>query len=95
MSRAEAPTRKGPEVLLREVEAENWRAVATLRVPEEQRDSTMGGAYYLSLCHYGDDWHPFAVCYRDEVVGLVMRVIDSADMFEEFGQDEPVARRPL
>lgn len=30
------------EVTLREVDANNWRDVATLRVPEEQRDFTMG-----------------------------------------------------
>ena len=68
-----------PDVSLREVDADNWRDVATLRVPEEQRDFTMGGAYYLSLCHYGDDWHPFAVYYQDQAVGFVMWAVDPAD----------------
>jgi diamine N-acetyltransferase len=71
--------RGAPDVSLREVDADNWRDVATLRVPDEQRDFTMGGAYYLSLCHYGDDWHPLAVYYQNKVVGFLMWAIDPAD----------------
>jgi diamine N-acetyltransferase len=66
-------------VVLRAVDVDNWRAVATLRVPEDQRDFSMGAAYYLSLCHYGDIWHPFAIYFQGDVVGFVMWAVDPAD----------------
>ena len=36
-------------------------------------------SHYLSLCHYGDVWHPVAVCAGDEVVGFVMWAVDPDD----------------
>lgn len=66
-------------ILLREVDAENWRDCAALQVKEEQRDFVRPVSYYLALCHYGDIWHPLAVCRGDEVVGFVMWAIDPSD----------------
>jgi diamine N-acetyltransferase len=67
------------EVELLEVDAENWRACAALEVQDGQRDFVMPVSYYLALCHYGDVWHPLAVCVNGEVVGFVMWAIDPAD----------------
>lgn len=43
------------------VTGETWRDVASLRVTESQRAFVAEPAYYLSLCCYGDLWHPLAV----------------------------------
>jgi len=70
----------GPtEISLREVDAENWRACAGLEVRDDQRDFVMPVSYYLALCHYGEVWHPLAICADEEVVGFVMWAIDPAD----------------
>jgi len=66
-------------IMLREVDAGNWRACAALEVKDEQREFVMPVSYYLALCHYGDGWHPLAVCKGDAVVGFVMWAIDPSD----------------
>ena len=66
-------------VSLRSVDAENWRACAALEVAHEQRDFVMPVSYYLALCHYGDVWHPLAICRGAEVVGFVMWAVDPSD----------------
>ncbi len=66
-------------VELREVDAENWRACAALKVEDGQRDFVMPVSHYLALCHYGGAWHPLAVYREDRVVGFVMWAIDPAD----------------
>jgi diamine N-acetyltransferase len=33
-------------------------------------------AYYLNLCHYGEDWRPLALYQEDEPVGFAMWAFD-------------------
>ena len=68
-----------PIIDLQLVDAANWRACADLEVAAEQRDFVSPVARYLCLCHYGDVWHPLAVCAGDEVVGFVMWAVDPSD----------------
>ena len=67
------------DVTLREVDATNWRACATLDVKDEQREFVSPVSYYLALCHYGGVWNPLAVYDGDEVVGFVMWAVDPSD----------------
>jgi diamine N-acetyltransferase len=64
---------------LRTVDARNWRACADLEVAPAQRDFVSPVAHYLCLCHYGEVWHPLAVCAGEEVVGFVMWAVDPGD----------------
>ena len=66
-------------VTLREVDADNWKAVARVEVKEEQREFVSPVTYYLCLCHYGRKWKPLAIYEDDEVVGFVMWAIDATD----------------
>src|SRR5450756_2263751 len=68
-----------PIIELRDVDADNWRACAGLEVAPEQRDFVSPVARYLCLCNYGGVWHPLAVYAGDEVVGFVMRAVDTGD----------------
>lgn len=68
------------EVLLEEVDADNWRACAALEVTEEQTEFVAPVSYYLALCGYGDSpWRPLAVRAGEDVVGFVMWGRDPAD----------------
>jgi diamine N-acetyltransferase len=69
----------GPPVSLREVDAANWRECAAVQVSERQRDFVMPVSYYLALCHYGQVWHPLAICSGGRVVGFVMWAVDPED----------------
>jgi diamine N-acetyltransferase len=68
-----------PEVVLREVTSENWRAVAAVAPKPEQSAHVMPVTYYLCLCHYGAVWHPLAVSCDDAVAGFVMWGVDETD----------------
>ena len=68
-----------PEVLLRPVDAQNWRACAALQVAGDQMEFVSPVSYYLSLCHYGGVWHPLAAYSGAEVVGFAMWAVDPAD----------------
>ena len=63
------------------VDAENWRAVAALKVHETQRDWVAEPLYYLSLCHYSPTgWTPLAILDGgDKVVGFLMWATDPED----------------
>lgn len=63
------------------VDAENWRAVAALRVHPEQAGWVAEPAYYLALCHYSPQgWSPLAGVDEDgRVVGFLMWAVDTAD----------------
>jgi diamine N-acetyltransferase len=69
----------GPDVSLHEVDAGNWRDCAAVQVAEHQRGFVMPVSYYLSLCHYGQVWHPLAIRSGEEVVGSVMWAVDPED----------------
>ena len=71
--------RNETQVSLRPVDPGNWRDVANLEVSEDQREFVAQPAYYLSLCCYGGDWHPLAICRDEQVVGFMMWAVDPAD----------------
>mgnify|MGYP001382761371 CR=1 FL=1 len=50
-----SPANEQPQVCLRPVTRENWRAVARLKVTEAQREFVAEPCYYLALCCYGGD----------------------------------------
>ncbi len=64
------------DVRLVEVDADNWRACAALRVGEEQQRWVADVTYYLCLCTYGGTWHPLAIQRGDDVVGFLMWAVD-------------------
>ena len=68
------------EVSLRPIDAENWRAVAELRVLPEQERFVGAPTYYLCLCQYSPNgWQPLAIYANDEVIGMMMWAVDPAD----------------
>lgn len=74
-----SPANEQPQVCLRPVTRENWRAVARLKVTEAQREFVAEPCYYLALCCYGGDWHPLAMDVDGQVVGLMMWAVDEKD----------------
>jgi diamine N-acetyltransferase len=68
-----------PDVSLVEVDADNWRSVAALRVLPDQQRFVAEATYYLCLSHYGGEWEPLAVVADDRIVGHVMWGVDPAD----------------
>lgn len=66
-------------VILRDVDASNWRAVAKVRTLPEQERFVAPATHYLSLSAYGGEWHSLAIEANGEVVGHVMWAIDPAD----------------
>ena len=62
-------------VTLRPVDKDNWRAVASLEVTQEQSAFVAPTSYYLALCCY-DIWNPLAVGVDDRTVGFMMWAID-------------------
>ena len=74
-----SPANEQPQVCLRPVTRENWRAVARLKVTEAQREFVAEPCYYLALCCYGGDWHPLAMDVEGQVVGLMMWAVDEKD----------------
>jgi diamine N-acetyltransferase len=67
----------GPvDVRLVEVDADSWRDCASVRPRADQAEFVADVTYYLSLCAYGDTWHPLAVVAGGEVVGFLMWGVD-------------------
>ncbi|MGW7094556.1 GNAT family N-acetyltransferase [Streptomyces sp. NPDC054874] len=65
--------RTGRPVTLREVDADNWRAVADSAPHDDQRDWVPAlAARYLLLSDREDTWTSLAVCAGDEVAGHIM-----------------------
>jgi diamine N-acetyltransferase len=65
--------RTGRPVTLREVDAENWRAVADVAPHDAQRRFVAAlGARYLLLSLREEVWHSLAVCAGGDVAGHVM-----------------------
>lgn len=68
-----------PSVTLRDVDAENWRAVAALTVAPEQSRFVAVPTHYLALCAFEKVWHPVAVLDGEQVVGFLMWGVDDED----------------
>lgn len=67
------------QIELREVTADNWRAVVSIEARGEQRRFVASVAYYLNLCHYGEAWQPVAFYRDDEPIGFAMWAYDPED----------------
>jgi diamine N-acetyltransferase len=64
---------------LRDVTSDNWRDVIRIEPREDQRRFVASVAYYLNLCHYGEDWRPLAIYRDDELVGFAMWAFDTEE----------------
>ncbi len=64
---------------LREVTADNWRAVVRIEPRGDQRRFVASVAYYLNLCHYGEVWQPVAFYEDGEPVGFAMWGYDAEE----------------
>lgn len=64
---------------LRDVTSDNWRGVVRIEPREDQRRFVASVAYYLNLCHYGEDWRPLALYTDDEPVGFAMWAFDTEE----------------
>ena len=64
---------------LRDVTSENWRDVISIEPRQDQRRFVASVAYYLNLCHYGDDWRPVALYREGEPVGFAMWAFDTEE----------------
>lgn len=69
----------GDEVVLRPVDASNWRAVADVAPRPDQARWVTPVTRYLCLCLYDRVWQPLAVEVDDVVVGFVMWGLDDAE----------------
>lgn len=73
------------QISLRPVDQDNWRAVAKIKVNQDQRDFVAETCYYLALCTYGQTWQPLAITLDEQVIGFMMFAIDSTDESCWFG----------
>jgi diamine N-acetyltransferase len=64
---------------LREVTADNWRDVVRIEPREDQGRFVASVAYYLNLCHYGEEWKPLALYQDGEPVGFAMWGYDAEE----------------
>ena len=64
---------------LREVNADNWRDVIRIEAREDQGRFVASVAYYLNLCHYGEEWKPLALYQDGEPVGFAMWGYDAEE----------------
>jgi len=64
---------------LRDVNADNWRDVVRIEPRQDQRQFVASVAYYLDLCHYGEDWRPLALYREGEPVGFAMWAFDDSE----------------
>jgi diamine N-acetyltransferase len=64
---------------LREITSDNWREVVGIEPREDQGRFVASVAYYLNLCHYGDEWQPLAIYQGGEPVGFAMWGYDAED----------------
>jgi diamine N-acetyltransferase len=64
---------------LRDVNADNWRDVVGIDPREDQGRFVASVAYYLNLCHYGEEWQPLALYHEDEPVGFAMWGFDAEE----------------
>jgi diamine N-acetyltransferase len=64
---------------LRDVTADNWRDVVRIEPKQDQRRFVASVAYYLNLCHYGEDWRPLAIYQEGEPIGFAMWAFDTEE----------------
>jgi diamine N-acetyltransferase len=64
---------------LRDVDADNWREVVRIGSREDQGRFVASVAYYLNLCHYGEEWQPLALYQDGEPVGFAMWGYDAEE----------------
>jgi diamine N-acetyltransferase len=64
---------------LREVTADNWRAVVRIEPRGDQRRFVASVSYYLNLCRYGEVWQPVALYEDGEAVGFAMWAYDAEE----------------
>ena len=64
---------------LRDVTTDNWRDVIRIEPREDQGRFVASVAYYLNLCHYGEEWQPLALYQDGEPVGFAMWGYDAED----------------
>jgi diamine N-acetyltransferase len=67
------------KINLLDVDGDNWRDVANVKVKPGQEEFVAATAYYMCLAHYGDDWHPLAIEADGEIVGHVMWAVDEEE----------------
>jgi len=67
------------QIELRDITADDWRAVVRIEPRVDQRRFVASVAYYLNLCHYGEVWHPVAFYRAGEPVGFAMWGYDAED----------------
>jgi len=66
------PAASEAQVSLHPVDQSNWRAIAKMKVFENQRESYAKPCSYLALCCCGQGWQPLAICLGDQVIGFMM-----------------------
>jgi len=70
---------QAPVVRLIDVDESNWRDVAGVEPHPLQKRFVAPTTYYLSLAHYGGEWHPLAIETDGVIVGHVMWAEDESD----------------
>lgn len=68
-----------PLVQLVDVDESNWRDVARVEPLPSQKRFIAPTTYYLSLAHYGGEWHPLAIEADGVIIGHVMWAVDESD----------------
>jgi diamine N-acetyltransferase len=64
---------------LRDVNADNWPDVVRIEPREDQQRFVASVAFYLNLCHYGEDWRPLALYREGEPIGFAMWAFDTEE----------------
>jgi diamine N-acetyltransferase len=64
---------------LRDVNTDNWHEVVRIEPREDQRRFVASVAYYLNLCHYGEEWRPLTLYEENELVGFAMWGYDAEE----------------
>ena len=66
-------------VRLIEIDGSNWRDVVRVEPHPSQKRFVAPTTYYLSLAHYGGEWHPLAVEADGVIIGHVMWAADESE----------------
>lgn len=74
------------DVRLQDVTAQNWRAVVSLKLADEQRSLLASNLYSIAQSKFDEAAVPRAICAGDEVVGFLMY-----DVPEVEDEDQTVA----
>lgn len=66
-------------VTLKDVTADNWRAVTRLELADEQKKLVASNVYSLAQSKFEQDAHPRAIYARDTLVGFIMYDVTAED----------------